>query len=419
MKNIQSVKGFNDVLPSEIKKSQTIEKTITQLLNTSGFSEIRTPIIEYTELYQRSIGDETDIVSKEMYSIKKGEDTSITLRPEGTVGVARALLENSLLQGQQKLWYNGYMFRAENTQKGRYRQFQQIGVEVYGISDPRIEIELIYLTQKLWQKLNVFNLVKLQVNSIGDKESRKAYTGALLTYMKDFYPLLDQTTIDKFERNPLRILDTKDLKLKEMIKDAPKIIDYLNEASFNNFNYILKSLSELGVDYEVNYNLVRGLDYYNDFVFEWITNDEKSQNTICAGGRYDGLIDQLGGRSTPAVGFAMGIERLIILINENSTFNIEKNKSIYICPLGEETYVYALQIQEIISQLNDWTVIINAENTSLKSQLKKADKYDVEYSIIIGSNELLNREVTIKDMKNGTEQLLISERDLLSYFKEK
>lgn len=419
MKNIQSVKGFNDVLPSEIKKYQTIEKTITQLLNTSGFSEIRTPIIEYTELYQRSIGDETDIVSKEMYSIKKGEDTSITLRPEGTVGVARALLENSLLQGQQKLWYNGYMFRAENTQKGRYRQFQQIGVEVYGISDPRIEIELIYLTLKLWKKLNVFNLVKLQVNSIGDKESRKAYTGALLTYMKAFYPLLDQTTIDKFERNPLRILDTKDLKLKEIIKDAPKIIDYLNESSLNNFNYILRSLSELGIDYEVNYNLVRGLDYYNDFVFEWITSDEKSQNTICAGGRYDGLIDQLGGRSTPAVGFAMGIERLIILINENSTFNIEKNKSIYICPLGEETYVYALQIQENISQLNDWTVIINAENTSLKSQLKKADKYAVEYSIIIGSNELLNREVTIKDMKNGTEQVSISERDLLSYFKNK
>lgn len=419
MKNIQSVKGFNDVLPSEIKKSQNIEKTITQLLNTSGFSEIRTPIIEYTELYQRSIGDETDIVSKEMYSIKKGEDTSITLRPEGTVGVARALLENSLLQGQQKLWYNGYMFRAENTQKGRYRQFQQIGVEVYGISDPRIEIELIYITQKLWKKLNVFNLVKLQVNSIGDKESRKAYTSALLDYMKAFYPLLDQTTIDKFERNPLRVLDTKDLTLKEMIKDAPKIIDYLNEASLNNFNYILKSLSELGIDYEVNYNLVRGLDYYNDFVFEWITSDEKSQNTICAGGRYDSLIDQLGGRSTPAVGFAMGIERLIILIDEKSVFNIEKNKSIYICPLGEETYVYALQIQEIIGQLNDWIVIINAENTSLKSQLKKADKYDVEYSIIIGSNELLNKQVTIKDMKNGTEQLLISERDLLSYFKEK
>lgn len=422
MQNFKSIRGFNDQLPETVKKIQLLEQKISDLLNTRGYQEIRTPVIEYQELFKRSVGNDSDIVSKEMYTIERANDKLFTLRPEGTVGVARALLENGLANTLQKLWYNGYMFRAENPQKGRYRQFQQIGIEVYGIADVNIEVEVINMINKLFVDLNLSKAVTLEINTIGNSDDRAAYCKALLEYMAPYYDQLDEAAIQKFERNPMRILDNKDEKIKAMVKDAPLITRYINEESINKFNYLKECLELLGINYVVNPKLIRGLDYYNDTVFEWTSNLSESQGTVCAGGRYDGLMEQLGGRNTPAFGCAIGIERLLLLIEEASDLVLAKNVNIVIAVMDKNNYLYGMKIQnELLArngQYNDLStlnVMLINEQTSLKSQMKKADKVEADYVIIIGDSEIAENVVTIKNMKTA-EQVKEAVTDLKWFF---
>ena len=422
MQIFKSIRGFNDQLPETVKKIQLLEQKIFDLLNTRGYQEIRTPVIEYQELFKRSVGNDSDIVSKEMYTIERANDKLFTLRPEGTVGVARALLENGLTNTLQKLWYDGYMFRAENPQKGRYRQFQQIGIEVYGIADVNIEIEVINMINKLFVDLDLSKAVTLEINTIGNSDDRAAYCKALLEYMAPYYDQLDEAAIQKFERNPMRILDNKDEKIKSMVKDAPLITRYINEDSTNKFNYLKEYLELLGINYVVNPKLIRGLDYYNDTVFEWTSNLSESQGTICAGGRYDGLMEQLGGRSTPAFGCAIGIERLLLLIEEVSELVSVKIVNIAIAVMDKKNYLYGMKIQDELltrnkncKDLNTLNVMLINEQTSLKSQMKKADKVDADYVIIIGDSEIAENVVTIKNMKTA-EQVKEPIKTLKSFF---
>lgn len=422
MQNFKSIRGFNDQLPETVKKIQILEKKVSELLNTRGYQEIRTPVIEYQELFKRSVGNDSDIVSKEMYTIERANDKLFTLRPEGTVGVARALLENGLANTLQKLWYNGYMFRAENPQKGRYRQFQQIGIEVYGIADVNIEVEVINMINKLFVDLNLSKAVTLEINTIGNSDDRATYCKALLEYMAPYYNQMDEAAIQKFERNPMRILDNKDEKIKAMVKDAPLITRYINEDSITKFNYLKECLELLGISYVVNPKLIRGLDYYNDTVFEWTSNLSESQGTVCAGGRYDGLMEQLGGRSTPAFGCAIGIERLLLLIEEASELVSVKNVNIVIAVMDKNNYLYGMKIQnELLARngryndLSTLNVMLINEQTSLKSQMKKADKVAADYVIIIGDSEITENVVTIKNMKTA-EQVKEPVTDLKWFF---
>lgn len=424
MQTFKSIRGFNDQLPETVQKIQMLEQKIAALLNTRGYQEIRTPVIEYQDLFKRSVGTDSDIVSKEMYTIERANDKVFTLRPEGTVGVARALLENGLTNTLQKLWYNGYMFRAENPQKGRYRQFQQFGIEVYGIADVNIEIEVINIINSLFDTLNLSNAVSLEINTIGNSQNRKAYAQALIDYMKPYYSQLDDEAIKKFERNPLRILDNKDPKIKEMVKDAPLITEYINAESLENFNYLKDCLDGLNIKYIINEKLIRGLDYYNDTVFEWTSNLSESQGTVCAGGRYDGLMEQLGGRTTTAFGCAIGMERLLLLIEEaNGQLPERKVNNIVIAVMDKRNYLYAMKLQnKLLSESCKFSetalnVSLINEQTSLKSQMKKADKLNADYVLILGKSEITENCVTIKNMKTG-EQFNKAIEKINSIFKE-
>lgn len=408
MQPFKSIRGFNDQLPETVQKIQILEQKIAILLNTRGYQEIRTPVIEYQELFKRSVGNDSDIVSKEMYTIERANDKVFTLRPEGTVGVARALLENGLTNTLQKLWYNGYMFRAENPQKGRYRQFQQFGIEVYGIADVNIEIEVINIINSLFDTLNLKDAVSLEINTIGNSEDRKAYAKALIDYMKPYYNQLDDEAIKKFERNPLRILDNKDLKIKEMVKDAPLITEYINTESLEKFNYLKNCLDALNIKYIINEKLIRGLDYYNDTVFEWTSNLSESQGTVCAGGRYDGLMEQIGGKKIPAFGCAIGMERLLLLIEEaDGSLPERKTNNIVIAVMDKKNYLYAMKLQnKILSDNyrlsnNPLNVSLINEQTSLRSQMKKADKLNADYVFILGESEMAENSVTVKNMRTG------------------
>lgn len=423
MQTFKSIRGFNDQLPETVKKIQAVEQTITALLNSRGYQEIRTPVIEYQELFKRSVGNDSDIVSKEMYTIERANDKLFTLRPEGTVGVARALLENGLVNTQQKLWYNGYMFRAENPQKGRYRQFQQIGIEVYGIADVNIEVEVINMINKLFADLQLSSAVSLEINTIGNADDRAAYAKALIEYMTPYYNQLDNDVIQKFERNPLRILDNKDEKIKAMVKDAPCISRYINEDSTNKFSYLKECLDCLGIQYVVNPRLIRGLDYYNDTVFEWTSNLSESQGTVCAGGRYDGLVTQLGGKPTPAFGCAIGVERLLLLIEESAVKLPENTTTqLVIAVMDKKNYLYAMNLQNkllsdefVKNGANTYKISLINEQTSLKSQMKKADKFNADYVLIIGESERNENSVTIKNMKTG-EQFKLPVEQLATIF---
>lgn len=416
MEQFQSVKGFNDQLPDKVKKIKFLENITSQLFNQRGFEEIRTPIVEFENLFKRSVGETSDIVSKEMYTITKEDNKSISLRPEGTVGVARCLLQNNLTNSIQKLWYNGYMFRAENPQKGRYRQFQQIGVEVYGISSVNIEIELLNLTYMLFSKLNLIDSLTLEINCIGSIEDRQKYCEELKQFFKSKESLLDPKLIQQIEKNPLRVLDSKDPKVKELVKDAPIISDYISEKSKNDFDTIKTYLQVLGIRFVVNYTMVRGLDYYNDLVFEWTSNLSTSQGTVCAGGRYDSLLSQLGGKDTPAFGFAIGVDRIVLLMEEFNLFNDLQPKKVAVCLMNQENYIDGLSLQKkLINTLNIDVLIIN-EQTSIRSQMKKVDKSNADYAIILGSQEIQDKTFTIKDLKIGQQQTLDFE-SLINYLK--
>ncbi|OBX04419.1 histidinol dehydrogenase [Gallibacterium genomosp. 3] len=417
-KIIQAIRGMNDYLPSDTPLWQWVENKVKHRLNSYGYSEIRMPIVESTPLFARAIGEVTDVVEKEMFTFNDRDEESLTLRPEGTAGCVRAGIEHGLLYNQeQRLWYIGPMFRYERPQKGRYRQFHQFGVEVFGIANPLIDAELIIMTAKLWQDLGIADHVTLQLNSIGSLEARKNYRAALVDYLQGHFDALDEDSKRRLTTNPLRILDSKDAKVQEVLNDAPKLHDYLDEDSREHFQTLCNILDQYGITYEINQKLVRGLDYYNKTVFEWVTTALGAQGTVCGGGRYDGLVEQLGGHATPAVGFAMGLERLVLLIQEVVTdLPINPNVDIYIIHQGENTTLPALQIAEQIrNQLPQTKVLLHCSGGNFKKQFKRADKAGAKFAIILGEDEIAQQQIVIKDLLSGAEQITLPMSEMINY----
>lgn len=409
LKNIQSIRGMHDVLPSDVNTWQYLERTVRDLFERYGYSEIRTPIVEVTELFKRAVGEVTDIVEKEMYAFDDRNGDSLALRPEGTAGCVRACLEHGLLHNQQqRLWYQGPMFRHERPQKGRYRQFHQIGVEAFGMTGADIDAELIALTHRLWQALAIKN-VRLEVNSLGTSESRAAYRELLIEYFSQYEDQLDEDSKRRLHTNPLRILDTKNPALKELVAAAPDLHDHLDEESKAHFSQLTAMLDAMSIEYVVNPRLVRGLDYYSRTVFEWITDDLGAQGTICAGGRYDGLVPQLGGKPTPAVGFAMGMERLIELIKTQAQQPEANAPDIYFIMAGEASIQAGLAIAEQLrSALPNLRLLSNCGGGSFKAQMKRADKSQAHYALILGDNELENKSINLKPLRTKDEQKTLS-----------
>lgn len=418
--NIQAVRGMHDVLPEQTPLWQYAENIIREVLSSYGYSEIRLPIVEKTELFKRSIGEVTDIVEKEMYTFDDRNGDSLTLRPEGTAGCLRACLEHGLLHHQtHRLWYYGPMYRHERPQKGRYRQFIQLGVETYGMASAEIDAELILLMHRLWQKLGIREKVKLELNTLGTISERMAYREVLITYFKQHQESLDEDSLRRLHTNPLRILDSKNPEMKELIAQAPELMAYLGEESLTHFKTITAILEDLGVSYEINLRLVRGLDYYSRTVFEWVTNELGSQGTVCAGGRYDGLIEQLGGKPNHAVGFAMGMERLLALLELRTDIPAIKPVDVYMIRVGEKAEREGLRFAEQIrNEIPLLKLQISADGGSFKSQFKKADKTGAEFAIILGDDEVERGEVGIKWLRNDQEQQTMPFNQVISFLQQ-
>ena len=404
----KTIRGMNDLLPETLGTWRYLESEIIQIVESYGFNEIRLPIMERTELFKRSIGEDTDIVEKEMYTFDDRNQESITLRPEATAPMVRAGITNGLLHNQQqKMWTMGPMFRYEKPQKGRYRQFYQFNIEAMGYGGPDIDAELIILCARMWKALRIKNL-SLKINSLGNKNTRAKYREDLINYFSDNLDNLDENSKNRLHSNPLRILDSKNPEMRELINDAPILPDYLDSESEEHFNKLKNILSDSGIDFQVNPKLVRGLDYYNRTVFEWETDVLGSQGAVCSGGRYDNLIEKIGGKSTPAIGWAMGMERLVSLY-EYSNNKIDKiSPHIYIAIDGDKAQKKAFQISEELRELNPKIRIqLNMGGGSFKSQLKRADKSNSNYAIIIGLDELKNDYLSLKSLRRNQEQVKI------------
>ncbi len=404
---------MNDILPAQTPVWRYLEGTFAQLLDSYGYSEIRLPIVEYTELFARGIGEGTDVVDKEMYTFRDRNDESLTLRPEGTAGCVRAVLEHGLTGGGQvqKLWYTGPMFRYEKPQKGRYRQFHQIGVEVFNQPGPDVDAELIVLTARLWKQLGMSEAVTLQLNSLGSSEARARYRDALVAYLQQRFDQLDEDSQRRLTTNPLRILDSKNAQTQALLADAPTLHDYLDEESREHFDGLKARLDAVGIAYEINPKLVRGLDYYGRTVFEWVTDKLGAQGTVCAGGRYDGLVSQFGGKPTPGVGFAMGVERLVLLLETLDLVPATLNQPphAFICAFGEAAELAALGLAERLRDaLPGLRLLVNAGSGSFKSQFKKADKSGAHFALILGEDELAGRVVGCKPLRDDSEQQSIA-----------
>ncbi|AZZ93314.1 histidine--tRNA ligase [Hahella sp. KA22] len=412
MARIQAIRGMNDVLPEQTPVWRYLEETARCLFEQYGIEEIRMPIVEQTDLFKRSIGEVTDIVEKEMYTFEDRNGDSLTLRPEGTAGCVRAGEEHGLLFNQtRRLWYSGPMFRHERPQKGRYRQFHQIGVECFGFNGPDIDAELIIMTARLWKKLGLSEHVQLHINSIGSAEARAEYRQALVAYLSQYEEQLDEDSRRRLSTNPLRILDSKDAKTQEILKNAPLFNDFLDAESAQHFAGLRAFLDRAGLSYTVNPKLVRGLDYYGKTVFEWITDSLGAQGTVCAGGRYDGLVAQLGGKGTPGVGFAMGVERLVLMLETLSLTpaSLQDRADFFIAALGEGAEAYAFDVAEQLRDLQqNVRVVMNCGGGSFKAQMKKADKSTAAYALLLGENEVNQREVTIKPLRTDQEQKTLS-----------
>jgi histidyl-tRNA synthetase len=409
---IQAIRGMNDILPEKTALWRHIENTFITCLSNYGFQEIRFPLVESTQLFKRTIGEVTDIVEKEMYTFNDLNGDSITLRPEGTAGCVRACLEHGLLYNQQqKLWYLGAMFRHERPQKGRYRQFTQLGVEAFGVPGAQSELELIALCRKFWTELGFADLVQLQVNTLGELSERQQYKNILVEYLNDHIDLLDEDSKRRLTRNPLRILDSKNPEMQQLVANAPKLIDVLEGKSRDHFQAFCAGLDALKIPYVVNPVLVRGLDYYGHTVFEWVTDRLGSQATICAGGRYDILVEQLGGNPTSAAGFALGVERIYLLMETLELLKQEtKANSIFIIGTNEEAIVKGLVMAESIRATYPTVeVIVNTAGGSFKSQFKKADKSGARLALVLGEDELANHKVSIKDLRTGMEQITVDQ----------
>jgi histidyl-tRNA synthetase len=403
--NLKAIRGMSDILPDETRYWQYLETTVRQLLASYGYGEIRFPIVEHTELFKRSIGEVTDIVEKEMYSFDDRNGESLTLRPEGTAGCVRAAIQQGILNTPQRLWYNGPMFRYERPQKGRQRQFHQVGVEAFGVATPDMDAEVILMTARLWRDLGLGDSVELQINSIGSTESRQAYRAALVAFLEQHTDQLDEDSQRRLGSNPLRILDSKNPDVQALLDGAPSLLDYLDDESQQDFSQLTALLDAAGVAYTVNPRLVRGLDYYNKTVFEWVTSRLGAQGTICAGGRYDGLVAQLGGKSTPAVGFAMGMERLVLLLAELGQVDMETSRAdIYVVAAGNDAHRTALAaIESLRDAMPSVRIIQHTGGGSFKSQMKKADKSGAQVALIWGENEVAEGTVTVKPMREQPE----------------
>lgn len=414
-KFIQSIRGMHDVLPDDSHRWQAFESVIRQLMASYGYKEIRMPLVESTDLFCRSIGEVTDIVEKEMYTFEDRNGDKLTLRPEGTASCVRAGIQHGLLHNQvQRLWYSGPMFRHERPQKGRYRQFHQFGAEVYGIETPDIDAELILIGARLWRQLGLKD-IRLELNTLGSNEARVQYKQVLVDYLNQHHDELDEDSLRRLKSNPLRILDSKNPKMKEMLDNAPALADHLDEESRQQFDKLKASLEAAGIEYTVNPRLVRGLDYYCKTVFEWITDELGAQGTICAGGRYDGLVEQLGGKSTPAIGFALGMERILALL-EAQQAQPAGTIDIYFVLLGEVCEIKGLQLAEDIrNQLPDVKMITHCGAGSIKSQMKKADKSGADIALIIAEDELNNEQVTVKYLREKKEQVSVGFDSLIDF----
>lgn len=404
---LQAIRGMNDILPNDIYRWEFLEQQLFQWLKRYGYKQIRTPILEKTGLFIRAIGEVTDIVEKEMYTFTDNlNDESLTLRPEGTASCVRAVLEHNLLyNANQRLFYIGPMFRHERPQKGRYRQFHQLGVETLGFADPEIDAELLVMTARLWKTLKLDQYLTLEINTLGTSEERLAYRQILINYFEEHLELLDEEAKRRLHKNPLRILDSKNPAMQDMISKAPKLLDNLGESSKAFFERVQTILTQAEINFTINTRLVRGLDYYNHTVFEWTTNQLGAQGTVCAGGRYDGLVSQLGGKPTPASGFAIGLERLLSLL-ELINLDIPQNDlDIYIVNLpsanqdANEFYKYILNISERLRDQN-LNVLVHTGGGSFKSQFKKADQSGAKFALIIGESEFENQTMTIKSLRN-------------------
>ncbi len=414
---LTSIRGMHDVLPQNSAFWQFFEQSIQKVIQQYGYQEIRMPIVEKTELFKRSIGEVTDIVEKEMYTFADRNGDSLTLRPEGTASCVRAGIEHGLLHNKiQRLWYMGPMFRHERPQKGRYRQFHQIGVETFGIASADIDAELIMMTARFWKELGIYEHVELEINSLGSSECRKVYRDKLIAYFEKHLELLDEEAKNRLHLNPLRILDSKNPKMQNMIEAAPKLIDELDDESKQHFDTLLALLDAANIKYRINTRLVRGLDYYSKTVFEWVTSKLGAQGTVCAGGRYDGLVKQLGGKETPASGFAMGIERLLSLVEELNPPQIRTQADIYVVVMGQDNQSYAMNVAEKLrSELKDKKVMVNCGAGSAKSQFKKADQSGATIALIVGEQEVQNNTVSVKNLKERKDQELVHLDQLVAF----
>ncbi len=404
---------MNDCLPTQSPLWQKVEGIVKNVISAYGYNEVRMPIVEETNLFSRAVGEETDVVSKEMYTFEDRNGDSLTLRPEGTAGCVRSCIQNSLInRDEQRLWYMGPMFRHERPQKGRYRQFHQCGVEVFGLNGPDVDAELIMMTARLWRELGIDKHVRLELNSIGSQEDRADYRTALVAFLEQHIDVLDEDCKRRMHTNPLRVLDTKNPDIQAILSDAPRLSEYLGEESKTHFAGLCELLDAAGIEYTVNERLVRGLDYYNRTVFEWMTESLGSQGTVCGGGRYDGLVEQLGGKATPAVGFAMGLERLVLMMETLGKTDVRRNVDVYMVTAGEGTLTAGMKlVEELREQVPGLRVMTHFGGGNFKKQFKRADKVGAAVALVLGENEVAEKTVVLKDLAGG-EQETISQTEI-------
>ncbi|MDC5810281.1 histidine--tRNA ligase [Vibrio europaeus] len=418
-KKIQAIRGMNDCLPTQSPLWQKLENTVKNVISAYGYNEVRMPIVEMTHLFSRAIGEVTDVVEKEMYTFEDRNGDSLTLRPEGTAGCVRSCIENSLInRDEQRLWYMGPMFRHERPQKGRYRQFHQCGVEVFGLDGPDVDAELIMMTARLWRELGIDKHVRLELNSIGSLEDRANYRTALIAFLEQHIDILDDDCKRRMHTNPLRVLDTKNPDVQAILGDAPRLSDYLGEESKQHFAGLCELLDAAGIEYTVNERLVRGLDYYNRTVFEWITESLGAQGTVCGGGRYDGLVEQLGGKATPAVGFAMGLERLVLMLETLELTEVRRSVDVYMVTAGEGTMLAGMKLAESLrEQVPGLRVMSHFGGGNFKKQFKRADKVGAAVALVLGENEVADNTVVLKDLIGGTQDT-VSQADVIAKLAE-
>lgn len=418
---IKAIRGMNDILPSESHLWQLIESKLRHILHQFGYQEIRLPILEKTELFKRTIGEATDIVEKEMYTFLDRNQENLTLRPEGTAGCVRAGIEHGLFYNQtQRLWYMGPNFRYERPQKGRYRQFYHCGAEVFGMQGPDIDAELILLCATIFDRLGLRSHVDLQINSLGTQESRERYREDLVKYLSIHQSELDEDSQRRLDSNPMRILDSKNPAMQTLIANAPKMVDYLDAESEQHFKQLQDYLQQMGISFTVNPCLVRGLDYYTKTVFEWVTHDLGSQNAVCAGGRFDGLVEHLGGSPTPALGFAIGLERVILLIQQMGQTVDRETPHVYFITDNETASKTAFKISKVLREkLPDLRLIVHCGGGSFKSQFKKADKSGAHIALILGDQELSKNAVAIKFLREEIPQEEVPQDELVGYLQKK